>query len=218
MKTYQKGLIAFLVIVLFGFVGYSAVSAKGFQHFGIRDANRMQSEDELSDEEKKEALEHCKEMLDAKLADKSITQEEYDAAIASIAKGEFPELLQRNMFGRGNKMRNIEPTEEMLEAHKERLQAQLTDKTITQEEYDAAIKEIEAGNLPQLASRRRGDLSNVGEAEKKVMLKQHQERLTELLEEGKITQEQYDAGIEAFENGESFRFKQNMGCQSRGRR
>lgn len=218
MKTYQKGLIALVVIVLFGFVGYSAVSAKGFQNNMFGDTDRIRSQIELSDEEKKEALENCKEVLDAKLADKLITQEEYDKAIASIAKGEFPELLQRNMFGRGNKMRNIEPTEEMLEAHKERLQAQLTDKTITQEEYDAAIKEIEAGNLPQLASRRRGDLSNVGEAEKKVMLKQHQERLTELLEEGKITQEQYDAGIEAFENGESFRFKQNMGCQSRGRR
>ncbi len=225
MKTYQKGLIALVVIVLFGFVGYSAVSAKGFQNNMFGDTDRIRSRVELSDEEKKEALENCKEVLDAKLADKLITQEEYDEAIASIAKGEFPELLQQNMFGRGmssNMMRheyqrNIEPTEEKLEECKERLQAQLTDKTITQEEYDAAIKEIEAGKLPQRRNRRRGDLSNVGEAEKKVITEQHQERLNDLLEDKKITQEQFDAAKEALENGESFRLNQNKGSQSRGR-
>lgn len=230
MKTYQKGLIALFVIVLFGFVGYSAISAKGFQNNMVRDANMVRSRVDLSDEEKKVALENCKEILDAKLADKTITQEEYDNAVASIAKGEFPELLQRNMFGRGRSdggifrntirneyQRNIEPTEENLEACKERLQAQLIDKTITQEEYDAAIKEIEAGNFPQLSNRRRGDFSNVGEAEKKLMIQQHQERLTELLENKTITQEQFDAAEKALENGESFRLNQNKGSQSRGR-
>ena len=92
---------------------------------------------------------------------------------------------------------------EKLAAAKEHLAQQLTDGTITQEQYDQCIAAIENGELPKLGMKgNKADLANLTDEQKAEMQTKMKERLAQQLADGSITQEQYDQCITSIDNGE----------------
>ncbi|MGO1580165.1 MAG: hypothetical protein ACTHWZ_01980 [Peptoniphilaceae bacterium] len=122
------------------------------------------------------------------------------------------ESTNRRSMGRCNggfgNMERPELTEdqkaEMEENMKERLAEQLEDGNITQEEYDQAISDIAEGKRPMFLGR--GGFGNMErpeltEEQKAEMEENMKERLAEQLEDGNITQEEYDQAISDIAEG-----------------
>ena len=151
--------------------------------------------------------------LDEMLAAGEITQEQYDSLTQRIEKG-APRKMGGGRFGKeglgkghGN-FKKIEMTEEqkteMKAKVKENLKARLDEGKITQEEYDAQLAKIENGEFtpgfgkgPQKFER--PEMTEEQKAEFKTKAK---ENLKARLDEGKITQEQYDDQLAKIESGE----------------
>lgn len=94
----------------------------------------------------------------------------------------------------------------MLEQMKSHMAEELEEGDITQEQYDAALERIEAGEMPGMGSGmgmwndgERPALSEEDLAERLELMKTH---LSEKLADGDITQEQYDDMIARIEAGE----------------
>ena len=97
---------------------------------------------------------------------------------------------------------------QMLEDMKAKLAEKLEEGKITQEQYDEKIAAIESGDFKPMGrgfDKMNGQPSEkpeLTEEEKVQMLEDMKAKLAEKLEEGKITQEQYDERIAAIESGD----------------
>ena len=102
----------------------------------------------MTEEEKTAKIEKLKTDLATKLEVGEITQEEYDEKLAKIEARDF---MRGNKGGRGVKGEKPEMTDEEKADKIEELKTDLATKLeageITQEEYDDAVAEIEAGNF-----------------------------------------------------------------------
>ena len=102
----------------------------------------------MTEEEKTAKIEKLKTDLATKLEAGEITQEEYDEKLAKIVAGDF---IRGDKGGRSVKGEKPEMTDEEKAAKIEELKTDLATKLeageITQEEYDDAVAEIEAGNF-----------------------------------------------------------------------
>ena len=102
---------------------------------------------------------------------------------------------------------------------REFLSTMLEEGKITQEEYDAQIAKIESvktgpgfgfgryrangfGRGNNFEKKRNFEKKELTEEEKAQLQNKHKEKLAKMLEEGKITQEQYDEQLKKIENGE----------------
>ena len=93
---------------------------------------------------------------------------------------------------------------ERAEKAKEKLAEKLEEGKITQEEYDAELEKIESGNFGhgRKGGRDGAKKPELTEEEKAERAEKAKEKLAEKLEEGKITQEEYDAELEKIESGD----------------
>ncbi|NCC87007.1 MAG: hypothetical protein EOM05_03940 [Clostridia bacterium] len=154
---------------------------------------------ELTDEQKAEKADKMKETLAQKLDDGSITQEQYDKAIANIADGKKPMIL-----GEGNKDRpelTDEQKAEKADKMKETLAQKLEDGSITQEQYDKAIANIADGKKPEILGKGDKERPELTDEQKAEMIDKMKETLAQKLEDGSITQEQYDKAIANIADG-----------------
>ena len=101
-----------------------------------------------------------------------------------------------------------ELTEEEKAAKAEKMKAKLAEKLaegkITQEEYDAELARIEAGDFKpdRRGGRDKADKPELTEEEKAAKAEKMKAKLAEKLAEGKITQEEYDAELARIESGD----------------
>ena len=141
--------------------------------------------------------EKLKSELLEKLENGEITQEEYDKKTEDIESGKFAPL------GRG-KREMPELTDEQKAEMKEKLKSELLEKLengkITQEEYDKKAEDIESGKFAPL-SRGKREIPELTDEQKAEMKEKFKSELLEKLENGEITQEEYDESISAIENG-----------------
>lgn len=216
MKISSKTIIISVIAAIsIGSVTVSAVShaaKNGKLPFG-KAKFKAEMKAQLSDEEEKtEMLEKHKEKLTEKLEAGEITTEEYDKAILAIENGTYKP--ERNM---AEKPAMPEFTEEEKAARLEVLKAELADELesgkISQEDYDEALSSIEAGEfMPPKGDGRdkKGEKPELGEKperpelsdeEKAAMLEKHEKMLSEMLDAGKISQEEYDKAVSDIESG-----------------
>ena len=165
--------------------------------------------------------------LDEMLAAGDITQEQYDSLVERVEKG-APCNMGGGKFGKGGfgkggfgkgpgKFERPEMTEEQKAEFKtkakENLKARLDEGKITQEEYDEQLAKIESGEFNPGFGRGPGkgnfgkgpgnfERPEMTEEQKAEMKAKVKENLKARLDEGKITQEEYDEQLAKIENGE----------------
>ncbi len=131
---------------------------------------------EITEEQKAEMLEKCKTHLKEMLDSGKITQEEYDASIQKIENGEFAPVG----FGKGPSMGMGRGKGPMMGAKPGNGFGRMNGK----------------GNFKADAPKQ-----ELTEEQKAEMKEKSKTRLKEMLDAGKITQEEYDAELENIENG-----------------
>jgi len=167
MLNFIKRNAKFVIVIGISFVLIAGLTAAlivtnvGTGHARGRDRDRSSSRIELTEEQIAERIENRRDRLAQRLADGSITQEEYDARIAAIESGEYPSgdrvrsgsRSSRSADGE-NRSRNSERTpltdeqiEERKEKMRDRLAQELADGNITQAEYNEKLEAIESGEF-----------------------------------------------------------------------
>lgn len=156
-------------------------------------------EDGVLEEFKDNIYEDAKEKLDAAVEDGRLTQEEADEKLAYLE-----EKLESGEFDRGHgpkKELTEEEKEDILEKAKEKLDNDVDEGKMTREEADERLadieKRLEDGTLFQ-SHRPKKELT---EEEKQERIEKAKERIAQLVEEGKMTQEEADEKIVDIEDG-----------------
>ena len=183
----------------------------------------------ITAEQKAEVQSKMAGRLEQALEDGRITQEQHDAVIDGFQSGEIPDSGWRG-FGHGAKGERPELTDEqmvdMQTKMKARLDQALAEGKLTQEQYDAiinGIQDFQNGEKPSFGEwdfgrGSEGERSDFGEGkfghgfngempelteeQKADMQSRMTGFLDQALESGMITQEQYDAIINAIQTGE----------------
>lgn len=189
----------------------SETEDRGFMGFMMGKGRRGS----LSETDKAAMLEQMKTHLAEELEEGDITQDQYDSALAKIEAGEMPGIgMGMGMWGDDERgALTEEELAEKLEEMKARLAEKLADGDITQEQYDAALAKIEAGEMPGRGLRGmfgmgmkafsgEGERTALTEEELAERLDEMKARLAEKLADGDITQEQYDEILAKLEAGE----------------
>lgn len=149
---------------------------------------------ELTDEEKEDILDKAQERLSSAVEEGKMTQEEADERLE-----ELEEKLENGDFKRGHgpkKELTDEEKEDILNKAKERLDNDVEEGKMTQEEADERLENLEERLENGNFRKERNENKELTDEEKEAILQKAEEKHNELVEEGKISQDEADERME----------------------